>query len=270
MFQKDLYQMNIANLISLLVCVSLACPSSKGTAEWIKKKGLSFDMNYTAADSDFISEYKDLITDGRRTVISFFNLSYENKFDVFVHPDRSSLDSTWSHDWKMTGFKSECWMVASGVATRIDLISPHQWNKYSCEHTYDDKIKRQQLITHELVHVFHGQHNSSGDFSNVVNIDWFVEGLAAYASGQVDTTVLARVKKAVNDKTIPSTLDKFWTGSLRYGLSGSVVMYIDKKYGRTVLKMLLACKTKEEIFRLLKVSEKDLLEGWEAMITGNL
>ena len=77
-------------------------------------------------------------------------------------------------------------MVASGVASKLDMLSPLQWAKESCEHDYADKLKTQQIIAHELVHVFHGQLNVSPDFSDVTNLDWFVEGLATYASGQLD------------------------------------------------------------------------------------
>ena len=157
-------------------------------------------------------------------------------------------------------------MVASGVATRIDMIAPRNWDTSSCEHKYAEKEKMQQLITHELVHVYHGQQNPSGDFANVENIDWFVEGLAAFASGQVDTSVLKRVREAVANKKVPATLDKFWTGSLRYGMSGSVVLYIDKKYGRDVLKNLLKCTGKKQLMDALKTTEETLLAGWMKFI----
>ncbi|MFZ4520792.1 MAG: hypothetical protein ACOYNC_03750 [Bacteroidales bacterium] len=48
----------------------------------------------------------------------------------------------------------------------------------SCEHVYSEKLKTQQIITHELVNVYHGQLNAGPDFSDVSGIDWFVEGLA--------------------------------------------------------------------------------------------
>ena len=73
-----------------------------------------------------------------------------------------------------------------------------------------------------MVHVCHGQFNSSPDFS------WFVKGLATYASGQFDSLRLEEIKKAVVENKIPVSLNSFWTGNLRYELSGSVVLFIDK------------------------------------------
>lgn len=67
--------------------------------------------------------------------------------------------------------------------------------------------KTQQLITHELVHVYHGQLNASPDFSNVEGIDWFVEGLATYASGQCDSLRISEIKKAISGNKIPNGLD---------------------------------------------------------------
>jgi hypothetical protein len=92
----------------------------------------------------------------------------------------------------------------------------------------------------------------------------FVEGLATYASGQADSIRMNAVKNAISENKIPSTLDAFWTGKLRYGLSGSVVMYIDHAYGRAELIKLLRYNKKSEILSHLKTSEEELLKNWEA------
>jgi len=157
-------------------------------------------------------------------------------------------------------------MVASGVANKLDLISPVTWDNEACEHIYSDKIKTQQLITHELIHVYHGQLNTSPDFSDVTGIEWFVEGIATYASGQCDSIRIAEIKKSVLNNTIPMSLDKFWTGNLRYGLSGSMVMYIDYKYGRVRLKELLKFNRKSEILTHLGITEPILLSEWKNYI----
>ena len=157
-------------------------------------------------------------------------------------------------------------MVASGVATKLDMISPKLWDNQSCEHIYSETIKTQQLITHELVHIYQGQLNISPDFSAAEGIDWFVEGLATYASGQCDSSVINRVKKAISENKIPKSLDDFWTGNLRYGLSGTVVKYIDYKYGREKLKELLPFNKKSAILLALKTSETDLLVEWKKYI----
>lgn len=229
---------------------------------WKAAKKEKYTLYYTSADDANEKEYTRLLNSGAKAVERFFDNKFKSKFSIYIHPGRQSLDSTWQTDWKMPAFKSECWMVASGVAERLDMISPKTWDKTACEHTYSETVKTQQLITHEMVHVFHGQLNVSPDFSNTEGIDWFVEGLATFASGQCDPERIAEVKKAVADKKKPSTLDKFWTGKLRYGLSGTVVMYIESKYGRTRLKELLPLNKKSGILQSLNISEAELLANW--------
>lgn len=232
--------------------------------QWLMEKHKNFTFYYTTADKDNKEEYVEILEKGIKQVNEFFSREYISSFEVYSHPDRSSLDSTWQKDWNMPGFKSECWMVASGVATRVDMISPRSWDTQSCEHSYLNTTKTQQLITHELVHVYHGQQNISKDFSNTQGIEWFVEGLATYASGQLDSDKLLEIKEAIKDSKAPSTLDKFWTGKLRYGLAGSMVMYVDLKYGRNTIKELLKHNKITDILSVLNTTEEQLVTGWKA------
>ncbi|GAB2828437.1 gluzincin family metallopeptidase [Ferruginibacter profundus] len=231
---------------------------------WHAAKHKGYTLYYTAADSKQIKEYRTLIDNGMRSVKLFFAEPFNKSFNVFIHPNRQSLDSTWQKDWHMPDFKSECWMVASGIASRLDMIAPKAWDSASCEHHYAEREKTQQLITHELVHVFHGQHNGSPDFSDTEGIDWLVEGLAVYASGQCDAARIDEVKKAIAANTIPGSLDNFWTGKLKYSLSGTMVMFIDVKWGRDKLKTLLPFNKKAAILAALNSTEDNLLRSWKA------
>lgn len=233
---------------------------------WIAEHYNNYYIFFKYGDKEHIKVYNLIIEKGIYTVENFFSKPFKEKFDVYIHPNRQSIDSTWQIDWKMPNFISECWMVASGVASKLDLISPINWNKESCEHNFNDTLKTQQLITHELVHVFHGQLNKSPDFSNITGLDWFVEGLAVYVSGQCDSIRLGEIKNALSAGAITMDLDKFWTGNLKYGLSGSVVMYIDYKFGRQKLIDLLNLNKKEELLAKLNIKEKDFLNGWEQFI----
>jgi hypothetical protein len=234
-----------------------------GKNYWLKKELEFFNINYTIQDESSIDEYGELILVGLKKVEKFFDGRYKNKFEVFIYPNRNSLDSAWRDDWKTPGFKSECWMVASGISEKIDILSPMVWDAESCEHKYSQKEQTQKLITHELVHIFHGQLNISPDFNDVTNIDWFIEGLATYASGQCDSSRIGEVKKAINDGTVPGTIDQFWTGKLKYALSGTMVMYIDKRYGRTKVKELLQYNRKQKILQALGITEINLLSKWK-------
>ena len=233
---------------------------------WISEKQKGYMIYYTSNDNLNIKEYKIYFEKGKKSVTDFFQSSYKNNFNIYIHPTRASLDSSWQKDWNMPNFKSQCWMVASGIADKLDIISPKMWDSLACEHIYSNTIKTQNLITHELIHVFHGQQNKSPDFSDVTGIDWFVEGLATYASGQCDSIRILEVKKALLDNKIPESLNKFWTGNLKYGLSGTVVMYLDNKYGREKLTSLLEYNNIQEVLDSLETTESEIMNEWKKYI----
>ncbi len=225
------------------------------------KKG--YWIYFKSQDTINLNEYEHLIQNGIEQAVSFFDNNFPQNFNVYIHPNRQTLDSTWRKDWNMPDFKSECWMVASGIATKLDIISPKIWNTESCEHDYSETIKTQQLITHELVHVFHGQMNPSPDFATTTGIDWFIEGLATYASGQCDSIRINAMMIEIKNNTAPVSLDNFWKGKNKYGLSGSIVMYIDKNYGRKKLYTLLHLTNKAEILNALDLTEPKLIHDWK-------
>ena len=230
---------------------------------WTVKKQDGYALFYTALDQKNIDEYGPYFVVGKKAVYNFFESPFKTDFGVYIHASRASLDSAWQNDWQMPGFNSQCWMVASGVAKKLDIISPKLWDSLACEHSYSDSIATQQLITHELVHVYHGQHNKSPDFNNVSGIDWFVEGLAVYASGQCDTERVTEVQKAVKENSVPDDLGKMWSGNLKYGQSGTLVMYIDHKYGREKLIGLLQFNNIEDLLKTLNTTESELTNGWK-------
>lgn len=234
--------------------------------EWKQEKHKGYTLFYKGDDESESVRYAAFINKGIESVNFFTKDSCKKDFKVYVHPSRAEMDHQWQTDWKMPGFKSECWMVASGVATRLDLLSPLTWAKQACEHDYTNKDETQKVITHELFHIYHAQLNPSSDFSETGGIDWLVEGFATYASGQCDTERMLAVKDAVKKKTSPALLDDFWKGKLKYGFSGSLVMFVDKKYGREKLKGLLKFKTRTQVLGALKTNEKTLLKSWADFI----
>jgi hypothetical protein len=255
---------SIGTAILIALIFIFSCGGEFCQDQWITVPGKGYTLHFTEFDKKTSREYVAFIDQGIQQVTEFFSDTFRREFGVYIHPDRSSMDSQWQKDWNMPDFRSECWMVASGVAGRLDILSPQKWKTEACEHNYAETENTRRLITHELIHVHHGQLNASPDFSNTENIDWFVEGLAVYASGQCDSARLSPVRTAVMNDQTPTTLDEFWTGKLKYGLSGSVIMYIDKKFGRTKLKALLPFNKKTEILRCLGLTESELLSRWKA------
>lgn len=235
------------------------------TEPWQTEKFSQFDLSYTAADVPLKSEYAAMITSGIDSVKRFTGQSFLKRFQVYVHPNRKSLDAHWQKDWGTPGFTSECWMVASGISGKMDLLAPRAWKEQACEHSFADKMKTRQVITHELFHVYHAQVNPGNDFNTIDGLDWLVEGFATYASGQLDAARIQAVKESVR-VSVPSSLDEFWTGSLRYGLAGSAVQFIDRKFGRSRLLSLLPLTTRAEVLQKLGLTEQQFLLRWKEFV----
>jgi hypothetical protein len=176
--------------------------------QWIVEKQQTYTLYSTLADEAFMDEYKTYFENGKNSIEAFFRNRFAREFSIYVHPSRASLDSTWQKDWEMPDFISECWMVASGVAEKIDIISPIKWDCIACEHSWQDSLKTQRLINHELVHVYHGQKNRRHDFSDINGLDWFVEGLAVYASGQCDDERMNAVKRMLAENTASAEIKR--------------------------------------------------------------
>ncbi|MCD4691792.1 MAG: hypothetical protein K8R79_02665 [Calditrichales bacterium] len=227
----------------------------------IEKK--PYRIHYDSIDNKQAEQIEHWLNQGQKDIEGFFNKGFEKKFDVYIFSERDSLDKQWQKDWNMPDFKSQCWMVASGIAYRLDILSPRIWKTQACEHDNNDTIAIKKLIIHELVHVFHGQHNPSPTFENIENIDWFVEGLAVYVSGQLDDGRLKRAKSHILDNGAPNKLADIWKGKHKYGFAGSIVKFIDDKYGREVLVKLITFTKATEILNTLSISEKELIKEWK-------
>lgn len=214
----------------------------------------------TAGDAD----YSKMIDKGQREVEAFFGSRFPEPIHLTIAPSRADFDKAFPASWGMG--KTECWMVGVGVADFMVLLSPAAWKKEACEHNPDDATEVQRLVTHELVHVFHGQHNPTRDFTGAEEIGWFNEGLAVLASGQLDAERLSRTVDAVRSGDEPKTLGEMWTGKNKYGRAGSMVRYLDEKYGRKTLIALLPVVKQADLLARLGVTEDQLLRNWKAWL----
>lgn len=258
--------MRFVSAILTLVMLTAFDPTGD---EWIMSSRKGYQYYYQGTDQARTAEYTGLIDNGLQSVEQFFKKGFPKPFDVYVHPTRQSWDKKFQAAYQMPDFKSECWMVASGDGFQLNMISPITWDSASCEHKYGNKVQTQQLLTHELFHVFHGQHNPSPDFMDYTGLDWFAEGFATFASGQLSNQRMTEVKKLVAENKAPTALDDFWKGRQRYGLSGSMVQFLDTRFGRETLFTLLKFKTKAEMLSAIGLSEQELLDGWRKSLTGN-
>jgi hypothetical protein len=249
-------------MLSVIVSAS-PCNSSKSLPEWDRIVKKEYTIHYTNADKDKIINIDDQLQAGFKHIVDFFHHSFINRFDVYIFPDRNLMDKQWQKDWGDSTFQSQCWMIASGVGHRLDILSPNAWAKEACDHNANDSREIRQVIWHELVHVFHGQYNPDHTFNYIEKLDWLVEGVATFVSGQLDAKRTQRIQQLINENKVPSTLDNFWKGREKYGLSGSMVAYIDAKYGTNKLFELLKQTNKEAALTSLAISEMQLLVDWK-------
>lgn len=250
-----------AIILVALLCPLLSFGQTLNSLDTVVNAG-HYRIHYSKKDkaANKIQEY---VESGLKLITKSLNKEFKNTIDVYIFPDRSLLDKQWQKAWNMPTFKSQCWMVGSGIQSKLDLLSPSVWDTQACDHDPKDQNEIRLLVYHELVHVLHSDYNKSPSFDDINNIDWFVEGLATFVSGQLDSDRLIRTISYVKETGGPDQLSMFWKGDHRYGLSGSMVAYIDAKYGRKTLTSLLEFNDVNDILKKLNVTEKELISNWK-------
>jgi hypothetical protein len=236
----------------------------KDTIVWNDIEFDKYIIHYTDTDARIFMTLKAYLDNGVSTVEGFFGKKYPKLFDVYVYPKRAAMDKQWQKAWGIPDFKSQCWMVASGVADRLDLLSLSVWKTESCEHNPQNKSATQDLITHELVHVYHGQVSPNPDFAGMDDLGWFVEGLAVFVSGQLTKDRISRAVKSIKEGKYPSELKNAWSGANKYGIAGLMVSYIANKYGKEKLYKLLPMTDQKGIMTSLDTNETDFLNNWRS------
>jgi hypothetical protein len=221
-------------------------------------------IEYADADSASVSGIATMLTAGRSAVQKFFGGSFDRAFTIRVYPDRASLTAHWAAAWKVPDLKAECWMVASGVGDELALLSPRVWRTEACEHDPADTASSRRVLWHELVHVYHGQHNPRPTFDGMDDLGWFVEGVAVLASGQLDVEHRDAARQAIAAGRAPTRLADAWSGRWRYGVSGSLAEYVDRTSGRRTIVAMLADTSNAGVLGRLGVAEAELLNRWRA------
>ncbi len=235
-------------------------------APWLSTTHGQVTLYYKPVDQDQIPALVEHVDRALDRLQSFFGTPLPRPLDFYLFPDRHSLTEHWKRQWGLPFFISMCWMVGSGSATNLSLLSPRAWGKHACEHDPADRDHVQKLVTHELVHSFHDQVHPSADIGVLEEIGWFIEGLAVYVAGQLEGDRLASPREAIENGEAPKALERAWSGTYRYGVSGSLVAYIDQTYGRPTTVALLQASTETDILNALGESEAQLLGNWKRFV----
>lgn len=261
-----------ALMAALLALATTACgtPATRASGgtddDWQRIAGDGITLAYRTADAATAPALLDLLVSGRKQVEAFFDAPFPAPFTVFVYPDRDSLTAHWQQAWGLPALEAQCWMVASGEADELTVLSPRVWATQACEHDAGDRARTAALLTHELVHVFHGQHVVGRSFDGMDDVGWWVEGLATHAAGQLELGYLASAEEAIAADQQPAHLREAWSGKYRYGVCGSIVSWIDARLGRARLRELLQLRTEAALLAAIGLKEDELLSAWKRTV----
>ncbi|MEZ5953864.1 MAG: hypothetical protein R3C13_06095 [Hyphomonas sp.] len=226
--------------------------------------GVPFDVTGLQADPGFVEADADVAA-AKAQIEAFFGRPFAEPVRVTIAADRAAFDAVMPAEWGMT--PTQCWMVGVGVADWFAVLSPAAWAGEACEHDGRDAEAVRELIAHELTHSYHGQNNPTRDFTGMDDMGWFVEGLATYVSGQLDGDHASDAAAAIAAGQAPAELEAAWGGKYRYGVSGSMVAFIDDRFGRDALTALLPATSEAELLGRLGLTEAEFLESWKAWVT---
>jgi hypothetical protein len=244
---------------SILVMAGLAL----GAAVTFAAQGETFRLHAPDAEAPAVARLRaDLVWAERR--IGRTLGEFPDTVSVHVHPSRDDFSGALPAVWGLEG--TECWMVGAAGDGGIHLLAPAAWAEDACEHDPGDADHVRMLIAHEAVHAFHGQSNPSPDLGRLEDIGWFIEGLATYVSGQLESEHADRAAAAVARGAGPVRLADALAGPYRYGVAGSMVAFIDREWGRETLRGLLTATSQDEILGALDMTESRFLERWREWV----
>jgi hypothetical protein len=251
--------------VLLTVLCALGCP--RPTPPAADRRVVALPAEHEPADDEIARLVDAHVTHAVRSIEPFFGVALPRPFRVRILPDRAALDAFWRAEWEQPAeFASECWMVASGDVDMLSLLSPRVWKEQACEHDPDDDAHVRLLLTHEVIHVLHHQLHPRQGLDLDDSIGWFVEGVAVFGSGQLGDGHLATAREALDAGAAPAELERAWSGKYRYGVSGSLVAYVDHCWGRRKLVELMRTSTEEQLLGALGITEPDLLSTWAVWV----
>lgn len=223
------------------------------------------DFPIVAATSDpSRAEVTADVERARRHIERFFGKPFREPVTVTLASSRAAFSEALGAE--MEPALKQCWAVGVGIATRLAILSPSVWNSEACDHDGSNAQQVQDIVTHELTHAFHGQYNPTGDFTGMDDEGWFVEGLAVLVAGQLDHGRLASAADAIASGAAPTRLAQAWSGKYRYGVCGSMVAFIDARWGRATLVKLLEATDQSALLAPLGLDEAQFLARWRAWV----
>lgn len=222
-------------------------------------------VELTAPDEALRPAFERDVASAERTIEQFFGRPFAKAVTITVCPSRKAFDEALRRKWGMEA--TQPWMVGAAGARVLFVLSPRVWKSEAQEHNPDDSQEIADIVTHELVHSFHAQVNPNKDLEGLDDMAWFAEGLATYVSGQLARSHKGVAKREIEDSRGPKDLATAWSGRGRYGVSGSMVNFVDAMYGRRAVRTLLTLTTNADALKALKTDEPTFLADWKSWVS---
>jgi hypothetical protein len=126
------------------------------------------------SDTATAASLRQVFERSRATVEGFFGSPFPEPIAITIVSDRDAFTAVLRAEWGVP--ETACWMVATGVAGFVVMLSPRVWPEQACEHDPTDREHVSDIITHELTHVYHGQRHASRDFDfeGAEEMSWFL------------------------------------------------------------------------------------------------
>lgn len=248
--------------VVVLACSGSAGPSGVQPGAWRAVGDASARVEYQDPDAGIAGAMLEHVRAGRAAAMAFFGESFASGVTARIFPDRASLTAYWRSAWNQPSLVPECWMVASATKSLAVSLSPHVWGQSACGHDATDPAYVRRILSHEIVHVLHGQINPLPEVNSVNALKWLNEGTAYYAAGQLTDAGRSQLSALFASGYSPTALESLPGGAGGYAAAASVVAYIDMTHGRDALRRLLRATTTAEALGMLNVSETALLQSW--------
>ncbi len=248
-----------AAAIALLSACSLDLDPTD-TDGWQSTGNAKLTVEYQTIDADLASTLLRYASTGSATVENALSLFIAQPFSVRIYPDRTSMETAWTARFGTPQQGFQCWMIANADANGVVMLSPRAFAANSCGHNAQDTVETRAILAHEVTHLIHRRINTS----NRLGFDgtsWFYEGLAVFASGQLNAGSRIQARTALQSAP-PAQLARILDTDAGYSLAGSLVEFIAQQYGMPKVRDLMYVLTQAEILATLNTSEAALLAAW--------
>jgi hypothetical protein len=232
-----------------------------GTWRYLTANGVK--LGYTTADSGEAPSLLAAAVRGRAMIEAFAGVSLGDVVLTHIHPSRATLEPDWQQTFGTPPGGFQCWMIANANRSTVMMLSPRVWASDSCGQPRGDSVAARSVLAHEMMHTLHRRTYPDSLFRGMNQSGWLYEGIAVYSSGQMAERYDSQVAGAVAAGE-PATLASVLTTERGYAVAGSIVRYIDRKYGRAVLTDLMRRQGNPDILTRLGVTEAALLAEWRA------